>query len=897
MVKALKFSEVARMPMAGDNAAIAVQRLEAGTTINCGEKSLTLSDTILEGHRFAVESIDVGKDLLSWNYPFGVATRPIAPGSSLYNNLVLKDLRLRDLGCVFPSEANFEDRIIPYTFDDVNFQPGQQVVPVEAPATFMGFRRGCGRGVGTRNYIVIIGVTSRTGAFARSLADQCKTLVTGDRIDGVVAVAHTEGGTPTRPNNFDLLMRTLCGFMVHSNVAAVLVVDDGRGPVNNQVLADFAVGQGYPLDDVRHAFLTVRGRFADNLRRGEYVIKSWLDEANGVPRTEEPVSGLRIAQQCGGSDAFSGISGNPLSAFVVREILRHGGSGVIAETNELIGAEDYMVRNVKDAKTARRFVERLKAYRDRLALHGCADGGNPSGGNKVRGLYNVVHKSLGAAVKRHPEVRIDGTLEYGERMSGNGYFFMDSPGNDLESIAGEVASGCNLIFFVTGNGSVTNFPFVPTIKIITTSGRYRLLPNEMDVNAGEYLEGRNMEAIGAEFFDLALRVGSGEDSKGERLGHSQVSIWRNWPLSDGTQPEDLPEVATVEGNPLPIAADLPVMEALCDEFRKCRAGMSERIGLILPVSLCAGQVARMTAEKLTSDGLGSEQGISRYTALVHTEGCGFTGVSTYNLISRSLIGYMTHPMIAHGLFLEHGCEKIHNDYVRNELRTAGLDPASFGWASVQLDGGIENVMAKIEAWFKEQIMAVGDGSSEVNAQLGPAIALASVGNVPTQTARTFAGLTRIISASGGTVLIPENDNLLQSSPFLDETIGGENVAPTMAYGQKWVLPGVHVMECPTDHWVETLTGLAGCGSEVVVVCTAGDGEIQGHPLVPVIQVATGAVGGAEEVDLVLAADSATDLEPLARIVLDVLHRKLLPLGFGRGDEDFQFTRGALGVSS
>src|SRR3712207_7295946 len=78
-------------------------------------------------------------------------------------------------------------------------------------------------------------------------------------------------------------------------------------------------------------------------------------------------------------------------------------------------------------------------------------------------------------------------------MRGPGFHFMDSPGNDLESVAGEVASGCNMIFFTTGNGSITNFPFVPTIKVVTTTGRYDLLPNEMDVNAGAYLDGRSEE--------------------------------------------------------------------------------------------------------------------------------------------------------------------------------------------------------------------------------------------------------------------------------------------------------------------------------------------------------------------------------------------------------------------
>ena len=103
-------------------------------------------------------------------------------------------------------------------------------------------------------------------------------------------------------------------------------------------------------------------------------------------------------------------------------------------------------------------------------------------------------------------------------MNEPGYYFMDSPGNDLESIAGQFASGANIIFFITGNGSITNFPFVPTLKFVTTSGRFDMLSDEMDVNAGRYMDGESLEALGGEIFELVLRTASGEASKGERAG-------------------------------------------------------------------------------------------------------------------------------------------------------------------------------------------------------------------------------------------------------------------------------------------------------------------------------------------------------------------------------------------
>ena len=164
---------------------------------------------------------------------------------------------------------------------------------------------------------------------------------------------------------------------------------------------------------------------------------------------------------------------------VAKEVIRYGGRANLAETDELIGAEAYLLQNTRDLATAQTFLDYVAEFKERLAWHGQTAEGNPTGGNKLRGLYNIALKSIGAAIKRHPDVRLDWVVDYGERMvktvddsaqcgtapdPAPGFYFMNTPGNDLESIAGQVAGGSNLIIFVTGNGSITNFPFVPTIK-------------------------------------------------------------------------------------------------------------------------------------------------------------------------------------------------------------------------------------------------------------------------------------------------------------------------------------------------------------------------------------------------------------------------------------------------
>src|SRR6185436_13816994 len=292
-------------------------------------------------------------------------------------------------------------------------------------------------------------------------------------------------------------------------------VDYGLEPITNARLAAFMREHGYPLDDVPHAFLSIRTGLAAALAEGERLARGWLPAVSALRRTDEPLSGLRIALQCGGSDAFSGVSGNPLAGAIVHEVIRHGGTGVLTETDESMGAESYMLRNIRDLATARAFIGKLDTFREKLTWHGVTAESNPSAGNKFRGLYNIALKSLGAVHKKDPRTRVDQVIDYAQPLGAPGFYFMDSPGNDLEGIAGQVGAGCNLFLFATGNGSITNFPFVPTLKITTTTRRHQLLVHEMDINAGRYLDGESMESLTSDAFEVVIATASGRKTRGE----------------------------------------------------------------------------------------------------------------------------------------------------------------------------------------------------------------------------------------------------------------------------------------------------------------------------------------------------------------------------------------------
>ncbi len=881
-------NEVGRLPTPADNCAIAIRDLPARAPVEVGDESFRLSHHVLEGHRFAVRAIGRGERLTSWGQRFGVALRDIAPGDYVINEAVQVELARRDLDFAIPSQPNFDNQISAYQFDESTFRPAPPIVRHDDMRRFDGFPRSGGRGVGTRNMIVVLGTSSLVAGFARTLTQLTASLAADyANVDGIVPVAHTEGGH-SDPNNREILLRTLAGFMVHPNVGAVAALDFGSEAVTNADLSAYMREHGYPLDHVAHCFHSLSTSFEANVAWFKRLLAQWLPQVNAVERGPQPLSALKIALQCGGSDAFSGISGNPLAAWVAKEVIRYGGCANLAETDELIGAESYVLDKVERIESARKFLGMVERFKERVGWHGETAEGNPSGGNKYRGLYNIYLKSLGAAAKRHPDVPIHDVIDYGQRMTSGGFYFMDSPGNDLESVAGQVASGSNMIFFVTGNGSITNFPFVPTIKFVTTTARFQLLRRDMDVNAGAYLDGAPLDELGAKTFDLTLAVAGGQPSAGEKAGHYQAQIWRDW---QQTRPANvaLIERRSYSGEPVALAKDLPVPAARIPVYEADGEWTTERVGLIMPTSLCSGQIAKMTADTLNAQGMGRAAGLSRFVTLVHTEGCGGNVVPEYKDMQ---IGYLQHPKLRHALLLEHGCEITHNSYFRGMMAERGLDPNDFGWASIQLDGGIDAVMRKIATWFDERLREDDPPRKAIAGVEALRVGLLSQGAPSGHLASGLGALCKSIVAGGGTVVTSDKDALFEGvfAPAL-----GLKATPsaTLGYGQRARRPGFHVMANPRRHWGETLAGLGASGVEIMLGCVDGH-LLAGHPLVPVLQVGAGDASP-DDLDAVLSADDDVAARMLSLLVA-ALSGEHIPRHQLVGNHDFQVTRGLLGVS-
>jgi altronate dehydratase len=271
----------------------------------------------------------------------------------------------------------------------------------------------------------------------------------------------------------------------------------------------------------------------------------------------------------------------------------------------------------------------------------------------------------------------------------------------------------------------------------------------------------------------------------------------------------------------------------------------------------------------------------------------------YRLLERTYRGYITHPNVAAALLLEHGCEKLPNDVMRRQLENAAVPLSRFGWASVQLDGGIAKALDKIEAWFTEKLAALPPPQTTV-ADLGALnLGLMTSERLSNETVGALIVLAEMILGSGGSVLIPESDPLLADLFFPRALLGKTAPHATLAYGQPLTTPGFHIVATETDHWVENLTGLGGCGAHLALTFVTEHAR-QGHPLLPVAQVAETSHRGViaeEDIDLFLSGGADERMLALQKLVVAVAQREHMPVANAQGFVDFQLTRGLLGVTT
>lgn len=475
-----------------DTVVTATRALEVGVPIeNASTRAL-----IPSGHKIATRDLAVGDVIRKYAQVIGYAAQPIAAGDHVHTHNV-----------------EFRGTDVDYDFG-TNLRP---VTPASGD-TFMGYRRENGQ-VGTRNYIAIVTSVNCSATAARMIAAHFTPEVLADypNVDGVVAFVHGTGcGMADSGDGFEALQRVMWGYARHPNHAAVLMV--GLGCEMNQIdwlLEAWGLKQG-------PTFQTMNIQAVAGLRRtiekGIEKVAAMLPIANAAQRTECPASELKVALQCGGSDAWSGITANPALGYATDLLVAQGGTGVLAETPEIYGAEHLLTARAVNQATGNRLVGLIHWWEDYTARNKGSMDNNPSPGNKAGGLTTILEKSLGAAAKGGT-TPLTGVYKYAEIVRGKGFTFMDSPGYDPASVTGQIAGGCNLVCFTTGRGSAFGSKPAPTIKVATNTEMFKRMTEDMDVNAGAMMtDGVSLEDKGREIYELFLRVASGEMSKSEAQG-------------------------------------------------------------------------------------------------------------------------------------------------------------------------------------------------------------------------------------------------------------------------------------------------------------------------------------------------------------------------------------------
>jgi len=511
------FDECAVVLREDDHVAVLKRTIKAGDELTNGAHRLVAAQMIPAGHKIALGEISDGTAVRRYGQTIGFAQGRIAPGDHVHTH----NLAWRDFGRDYAFCADAKS---------VQFHPAETI------RFFQGYARPSGR-VGTRNYIAVISSVNCSASVSNYVRDRFRTdqfKRDFPNVDGVIAVTHKAGCAmdPGSPQQV-LLQRVLAGVARHPNISGYVMI--GLGCEVNQV---DLVRQAYKLDEVRPGecapvFMNIqaKGGVRKTVEAGVEAVTKLLPAANELRRTSQPISKLILAENCGGSDGNSGITANPALGVASDELVRYGGTSVLAETPEIYGAEHLLTRRAVSREVGEKLLGFIRWWEDHAKRNDASIDNNPSYGNKEGGLTNIYEKSLGAVAKGG-QSPLAAVYAYAEAITVPGFCFMDTPGYDPVSMTGLVAGGCNVGVFTTGRGSVYGCKPAPCIKVATNTPLYQHMEEDMDINAGTILDGtETVEQVGRRIFEKIIAVAGGERTKSELagIGDEEFAPWQLGP--------------------------------------------------------------------------------------------------------------------------------------------------------------------------------------------------------------------------------------------------------------------------------------------------------------------------------------------------------------------------------
>ena len=376
---------------------------------------------------------------------------------------------------------------------------------------FLGYRRSNGK-VGIRDHVLIFPTIVCASEAARMISNE---------VPGTVCAIHGCGCGHVGEDK-EQVTRTMVGFTGHPNVAGVLLVGLGCEVITPEVIAGelAKVGQRVETISVQEAGGTIKCVEAGRRLAGKLLV-----EAATAKREPVDVSELILGLECGGSDAFSGLTANPALGIASDLLIAEGGSAILSETTEMLGTEQVLGKRAANAEVKKRIYEIIANAEAKAKSMGVdIRGAQPSPGNIAGGLTSIEEKSLGC-IRKGGSTTVMEVVKYAEQPTKKGLIIMDGTALDVMNDTGLLASGAHLIVFTTGRGTPVGTPIAPVIKVSTNSITYNKMKDNIDINAGVIVDGQGtLRSVGEQIFNEVVEVASGKLTKAEILGHHEFDI-------------------------------------------------------------------------------------------------------------------------------------------------------------------------------------------------------------------------------------------------------------------------------------------------------------------------------------------------------------------------------------
>ena len=377
-----------------------------------------------------------------------------------------------------------------------------------------GFERTNGRW-GFRNYILILPLHNALN----QLVDEVRTSHPASSI--ITSVSHDWSGEVDK--DWERIRRVFSGFAVNPNVGATIIV--GIGTEDEESIVNGARSRrNMPIN-----YLTLKdaGGFEELRERIAQSVSEIFPSISHTVRTPAPWSALVLGLECGGSDAYSGITANPALGVASDKFVELGATSILAETMEILGAEHLLAARAKSPEIGQAIIDVVARYERSITYEGIdIRGAQPSRGNIEGGLTTLEEKSLGAA-KKAGNALFTGVLDYAHLPTEPGLYFMDTPGHDIEQLTGFAAADVNITVFTTGRGTPTGSAVIPTIKVATNTEMALSLPDLIDLNAGTIADGtETVSEVGDRIFTEIIEVANGKLTAAEVGGHREFNLSR-----------------------------------------------------------------------------------------------------------------------------------------------------------------------------------------------------------------------------------------------------------------------------------------------------------------------------------------------------------------------------------